>query len=109
MVLGRQLTDKTLWCWGGDYVGQLGDGGSTESQPILQKVGADSCATPVCGDGQRDWGEECDDGNTVSGDVMGSVELCEVPMSSNPQFRRPPFPTPHNSTLPITSLMRSCA
>lgn len=32
-----------------------------------------SCLTPLCGDGTKDWYEQCDDGNTRSGDECGPV------------------------------------
>ena len=39
--------------------------------------GSGSCvAVPTCGDGKRDWDEQCDDGNTLSGD--GCSSECKV-------------------------------
>jgi cysteine-rich repeat protein len=37
-----------------------------------------ACTVPVCGDGNIDLGEECDDGNTVSGDGCSGICQLEV-------------------------------
>lgn len=47
-----------------------------------------SCCRPLCGDGERDPGEECDDGNTAAGDGCNAVchrestYRCPVPAST---------------------------
>ncbi|WP_438033288.1 DUF4215 domain-containing protein [Sorangium sp. So ce204] len=43
---------------------------------IPWKVGAASACAPVCGDGIEAGPEECDDGNTTSGD--GCSSTCHV-------------------------------
>src|SRR5205085_10094822 len=43
-------------------------------------TGADVCAPIVCGDGIVDAGEECDDGNTASGDG------CDATCHAEPGF-----------------------
>ena len=56
----------SLSCWGNNGYGQLGDG-STVGKPTPTQIGRGGCAG-VCGDGYLDWGEQCDDGNTLPGD-----------------------------------------
>src|SRR5262245_2774847 len=41
--------------------------------------GADAGALPVCGDGQKDGVEECDDGNNLPGDRCGASCAVEDP------------------------------
>jgi len=44
-------TDKTLWCWGNDTAGQLGDGSTTEYRPIPAQVGDAQWASVTVGGG----------------------------------------------------------
>jgi len=41
-----------------------------------------TCPTPICGNGMQEPGEECDDGNTVSGDGCSSTCRLEIPAGS---------------------------
>lgn len=43
-----------------------------------------NCATPQCGDGQKQIGEECDDGNALSGD---GCDFCKFPCVSTDALR----------------------
>jgi cysteine-rich repeat protein len=53
----------------------------TEIQALYDKSnsGKNYCALLVCGDGIVDAGEECDDGNTISGDGCSSTCMSECP------------------------------
>ena len=46
-------------------------------------AGSDCGSTAVCGDGVKDDGEECDDGNTVAHDGCSATCTIEVPVCGN--------------------------
>jgi cysteine-rich repeat protein len=60
--------DGSLWCWGNNADGEIGDG-QTALRPTPEQVVGQLCSqVPICGNGQKEPGEECDDGNNTSGD-----------------------------------------
>ncbi len=68
----------------------LGDGSCVSSTfgncPFHYHWSFDSCATvacPVCGDGECEYPEECDDGNTLDGDSCSSNCQFEPPANDN--------------------------
>lgn len=63
-------------CWGLNDEGQLGNGEASYSVRPVAAVGFG----PVCGDGVVDSSEQCDDGNTASGDCCSS--LCQLESSA---------------------------
>jgi cysteine-rich repeat protein len=70
------LSNGTIWCWGGNGNGQLGDG-TTQATLVPRQMPRSACGVP--GDGNLDWGEECEDGNAVGGDgcsATGRIEKC---------------------------------
>ena len=60
--------DGSLWCWGGNADGELGDGSVASQNSPEQIVGQLCSQVPICGNGQVEQGEECDDGNNLPGD-----------------------------------------
>jgi cysteine-rich repeat protein len=68
--------DGSLWCWGGNADGQLGDG-TTDVKRTPEQVTGNLCqVVPICGNGIIEAGETCDDGNYASGD--GCSADCQV-------------------------------
>lgn len=68
--------DGSLWCWGDNAAGEIGDGGLIGQKVPEQVVGPLCSQVPLCGNGQVEQGEECDDGNTAPGD--GCAMDCKV-------------------------------
>jgi RHS repeat-associated protein len=68
--------DGSLWCWGNNTDGEIGDGATVLQMTPEQAVGPLCSQVPICGNGQKEQGEECDDGNNVSGD--GCTWDCQV-------------------------------
>jgi len=68
--------DGSLWCWGNNADGEIGDG-QTALRPTPEQVVGQLCSqVPICGNGQKEPGEECDDGNNTSGD--GCTMDCQI-------------------------------
>ena len=58
----------SLWCWGFNQDDEVGDGTNAMRNSPVQVVGDLCSSVPICGNGNQEAGEECDDGNTTSGD-----------------------------------------
>jgi cysteine-rich repeat protein len=67
--------DGTLWCWGSGSYGKLGNGAQSNQYLPAMVLGI---AEPRCGDGVRQAGEVCDDGNVV--DTDSCRNSCELAM-----------------------------
>ena len=65
--------DGSLWCWGNNADGEIGDN-TLELRRQPEQVVGQFCSQ--CGNGQVEQGEECDDGNTISGD--GCTMDCQI-------------------------------
>ena len=71
--------DGSLWCWGDNDRGQIGNGTDTPEMTPRQVAPHQYGQVPICSNGTVEQGEQCDDGNTVSGDGCSSdcqVEKC---------------------------------
>jgi cysteine-rich repeat protein len=60
--------DGSLWCWGQNTEGEVGDGTGNNRDTPEQVVGNLCSQVPICGNSQVEQGEECDDGNNTSDD-----------------------------------------
>jgi len=60
--------------------------------PKAQSSGGIQLAIPVCGNGQQETGEQCDDGNLVSGDGCSSTCQQEAPATTTPLASPQPSP-----------------
>jgi TonB family protein len=68
-----------------------GSGDPTSTGPCIENCGPGPAAEPVCGNGSVEVGEQCDDGNTTSGD--GCSATCKI------EVRPPPIATVAASVL----------
>lgn len=46
-------------------------------------MGSNACSTQLCGNGQIDMGETCDDGNTVNDSGVGPADICPADCTFN--------------------------
>jgi len=60
----------------GDFVLNVSDNGATCNAPP-------DCGIAICGDGIVGFGEQCDDGNTISGDGCDATCVLEPPINDN--------------------------
>jgi RHS repeat-associated protein len=79
--------DGSLWCWGWNGEGEIGDGTTDTHQAPTQVAGSLCGQVPICGNGVKEPGEQCDDGNNVPGD--GCTMDCQVEKCFNPNCPEP--------------------
>jgi hypothetical protein len=79
-------SDGTLWCWGADSVGQVGDGTNLTVRPLPMRLPLGVCSSDACNDGLKDGTEtdiDCGGACLASGLVCADGKTCAATADCN--------------------------